>query len=166
MNSNSISLRIGHGCDVHRLTSGRRLILGGVTIPYPYGLLGHSDADVAVHAVMDAILGALALGDIGQWFPDNDSRWKDADSMNMLRQLLNSPEFAGCRLINLDLTIVAQAPKLKPFIPAMRENLAAAFNSDITAVSVKATTTEKLGFCGRGEGIAATAVVLLDIRHL
>ncbi|MDD3117677.1 MAG: 2-C-methyl-D-erythritol 2,4-cyclodiphosphate synthase [Victivallales bacterium] len=154
--------RIGQGYDVHRLTAGRKLILCGVDIPHDRGLAGHSDADVAVHAVMDALLGALALGDIGQWFPDHDPKYAGADSIGLLRHILSSPCFQPWQLENLDVTIMAQQPKLLPYRRRMREMLAAAFGTESDRISVKATTTEKLGFCGREEGIAATAVVLLS----
>ena len=154
-------MRIGHGYDVHRLVSGRALILGGVTIPYEKGLDGHSDADVLVHAVMDALLGAAAMGDIGKLFPDNDDRYLGADSMELLREVSRRLEGAGYRLGNLDATIIAQRPKLAPYEPAMLENLLADLKLPRDAVNVKATTTEKLGFAGRGEGIAAEAVASL-----
>jgi 2-C-methyl-D-erythritol 2,4-cyclodiphosphate synthase len=154
-----MDFRIGQGLDAHRLVSGRPLILGGVRISHPTGLLGHSDADVLVHAVMDAILGAAALGDIGQWFPDRDERYRDADSLALLRGMLADPRLAEWRIGNVDATVVAQAPRLAPHVPAMRENLARALGVDVGRVSVKATTTEAMGFCGREEGIAAMAVV-------
>ncbi|OGV49983.1 MAG: 2-C-methyl-D-erythritol 2,4-cyclodiphosphate synthase [Lentisphaerae bacterium GWF2_52_8] len=153
--------RIGQGIDVHRLVTERPLILCGVAVPHSKGLLGHSDADVAVHAVMDAVLGALALGDIGQWFPDTDEKWRAADSMKLLAHILSSPQVAVWKLVNLDLTILAEKPRLSPHMPEMRENLARAFACEIDRISIKATTTEKLGFCGREEGIAAQAVILL-----
>jgi len=155
-------LRIGSGYDVHKLVPGRRLILCGVDVPYDRGLLGHSDADVAVHALMDALLGALALGDIGHLFPDSDVRYKDADSMKLLQQVVQLLYSKGYRLGNLDLTIVAQAPKLAPYIQKMRENLAAVLQVGVDRVSVKATTTEQLGFTGRGEGIAAECVCIVQ----
>jgi len=154
-------MRIGHGYDVHRLVPERKLILGGVEIPYEKGLLGHSDADVLTHAVMDAILGALALGDIGHLFPDNDPDYAGADSILLLCRVAALMEENGYRLGNLDCTVLAQAPKLAPFIPAMRAHLAEACGADIGAVSVKATTEEGLGFTGSGAGIAAHAVCLL-----
>ena len=154
-------IRIGQGYDVHRLTEGRRLILGGVEIQWEKGLLGHSDADVLLHALMDAMLGAAALGDIGAIFPDNDIRYEGADSMELLRQVKALLDEKGWRVGNLDATIVAQKPKLSPFIPAMRKNIADLLGIDLSAVSVKATTEEHLGFTGRGEGISAQAVVLL-----
>ncbi len=153
-------MRIGFGYDVHRLVEGRRLILCGVEIPHEKGLLGHSDADVAVHALMDAILGALALGDIGKLFPDTDAKYKDADSMKLLAQVVEIMEKNGFALGNLDITITAEKPKLSPFIMKMRENLAAAFSCDISKVSVKATTEEGLGLAGNG--IGAYAVVMLE----
>lgn len=153
--------RIGNGIDVHRLVEGRPLILCGVTIPHATGLDGHSDADVAVHAVIDAVLGALALGDIGQWFPDSDRTWLGADSIRLLEIVMADELVKPYTLENLDLTIVAQQPKLLPFIPQMRENLSTAFCCFKDMVSVKATTTEKLGFCGREEGISAFASVLM-----
>lgn len=155
-------MRIGHGYDVHRLTEGRRLILGGVEIPHTLGLLGHSDADVLTHAIMDAVLGALALGDIGQHFPDTDSRYAGADSLQLLRSVTGLMQAQGWLLGNLDATILAQAPKLAPHIPQMRQNLAQCLGCAVEQVSVKATTEEKLGFTGRAEGIAAHAVVLLQ----
>jgi len=157
-----VNLRIGNGFDVHALISGRKLILGGVTIPYERGLDGHSDADVLLHAVCDAILGALALGDIGAHFPDTDPRWKGADSRLLLRHVAALALTQGWRIGNLDTTLIAQAPKLAPHVPAMRANLAADLGCEIGEVSVKATTTERLGFAGRGEGIAAWATVLLN----
>lgn len=153
-------MRIGFGYDVHRLVEGRKLILCGVEIPHEKGLLGHSDADVAVHALMDAILGALALGDIGKLFPDTDAKYKDADSMKLLAQVVEIMEKNGFALGNLDITITAEKPKLSPFIMKMRENLAKAFSCDISKVSVKATTEEGLGLAGNG--IGAYIVVLLE----
>lgn len=155
-------MRIGHGYDVHRLVSGRKLILGGVDINYELGLLGHSDADVLVHAIMDAMLGALALGDIGQHFPDNDESYSGADSIELLKKVGELVKDKGYTLVNIDSTILCQRPKLKPYIPDMRKTIAAALNIDADAVSVKATTEEGLGFTGNGEGIAAHAVCLLD----
>jgi 2-C-methyl-D-erythritol 2,4-cyclodiphosphate synthase len=155
-------MRIGHGYDVHRLKAGRRLVLGGVEIPYEKGLDGHSDADVLTHAVMDALLGATALGDIGQVFPDSDPAFQDADSLVLLRAVSTRIAALGFRLGNLDCTVLAQAPKLARFIPEMRARLAEALDADPSCVSVKATTEEGLGFTGSGEGIAAHAVVLLD----
>lgn len=155
-------MRIGHGYDVHRLKAGRRLVLGGVEIPFEKGLDGHSDADVLTHAVMDALLGAAVLGDIGQAFPDSDPAFKDADSLVLLRAVSTRIAALGFRLGNLDCTVLAQAPRLAGFIPEMRARLAEALDADPSRVSVKATTEEGLGFTGSGEGIAAHAVVLLD----
>lgn len=155
-------MRIGTGYDVHRLVAGRKLILGGVEIPYEKGLLGHSDADVLVHAVMDALLGAAALGDIGRHFPDSDPRYEGADSLALLREVCRILREAGFEPGNVDATIVAQAPKLAPHIPAMRRNIAAAMGLDTSCVSVKATTEERLGFTGEGLGIAAQAAALID----
>lgn len=154
-------MRIGNGFDVHALIKGRRLVLGGVTIPFDRGLDGHSDADVLVHAVCDAILGALAMGDLGAHFPDTDARWKDADSRELLQQVVALGLTAGWRVGNLDATLIAQAPKLALHVPQMRANLAFDMGCDVGDVSVKATTTERLGFAGRGEGIAAFATVLV-----
>lgn len=154
--------RIGHGYDVHRLTEGRKLILGGVDIPYEKGLLGHSDADVLVHAIMDSILGALALGDIGKLFPDNDSAYKGADSIKLLEKVISIAEEKGFTVGNIDSTILCQSPKLAGYINNMRENIAKACNTDIGNISVKATTEEKLGFTGSGEGIAAHAVCIME----
>lgn len=155
-------MRIGHGYDVHRLVPGRKCIIGGVDIPHEAGLDGHSDADVLVHAVMDALLGALALGDIGQHFPDTDPRYKGADSMALLRHVAALVGEAGYRLGNLDATVLAQAPRLAPHIDAMRANIAAALGCRVGRVSVKATTEEKLGFTGAKQGIAAHCVCLLE----
>ena len=156
-----MGLRIGHGYDVHRLVAERPLILGGVTIPYERGLLGHSDADVLAHAVMDALLGAAALGDIGGMFPDSDERWRGADSLRLLEQVTARLAENGWAIGNVDATVLAQAPKLAPHIPEMRRRLAAAMGIDVTQVSVKATTEEHLGFTGAGEGMACHAVALL-----
>ena len=154
-------MRIGTGYDVHMLTEGRRLIIGGVDIPYEKGLLGHSDADVLSHAIMDALLGAAALGDIGLHFPDTDERYKGADSMQLMRRVAQILQ-ENCYVIgNVDATIVAQAPKMRPHIEAMRANIAKALEIDVSQVSVKATTEEHLGFTGKGEGIAAQAVALV-----
>lgn len=155
-------MRIGTGYDVHRLVEGRRLILGGVDIPYERGLLGHSDADVLVHAVMDALLGAAAMGDIGALFPDSDPRYEGADSLELLREVCRRLRAAGHEPVNVDATIVAQAPKLAPHIPAMRGNIAAAMGLDVSRVSVKATTEERLGFTGEGLGMAAQAAALIE----
>jgi 2-C-methyl-D-erythritol 2,4-cyclodiphosphate synthase len=155
-------MRIGHGYDVHRLVEGRSLILGGVRIPFEKGLDGHSDADVLTHAVMDALLGAAALGDIGKLFPDTDDRYLGADSIALLREVDRRLTEAGYRLGNLDVTVIAQRPKLAPYINQMRQNLAAALRTELQNISVKATTEEHLGFTGSGEGIAAHAVCLLE----
>lgn len=155
-------MRIGHGYDVHRLVEGRKLILGGVEIPYEKGLLGHSDADVLTHAVMDALLGAAALGDIGKWFPDSDPAYKGADSIALLRRVTELLAREGWRVGNVDTTVLAQAPKLAPHLSQMREYLAAACGVPVSQISVKATTEEGLGFTGSGEGIAAHAVCLLE----
>ncbi len=155
-------MRIGHGYDVHRLTEGRKLILGGVEVPFERGLLGHSDADVLTHAVMDALLGAAGLGDIGRWFPDSDPAYAGADSLGLLDRVMELLRRDGWRVGNVDATVLAQRPKLAPFIPKMRENLAERMGADPACVNVKATTEEGLGFTGSGEGMAAHAVVLLD----
>lgn len=155
-------MRIGHGYDVHRLVEGRALILGGVRIPFEKGLDGHSDADVLTHAVMDALLGAAAMGDIGKLFPDTDDRYLDEDSIALLREVDRRLTEAGYRLGNLDVTVIAQRPKLAPYINQMRQNLTAALRTELQNVSVKATTEEHLGFTGSGEGIAAHAVCLLE----
>ncbi|MBO6017501.1 MAG: 2-C-methyl-D-erythritol 2,4-cyclodiphosphate synthase [Oscillospiraceae bacterium] len=155
-------MRIGHGYDVHRLVENRKLILGGVEVPYEKGLLGHSDADVLTHAVMDALLGAAGLGDIGRHFPDTDDRFLGADSLELLRQVCGMLAERGYRVGNVDVTVIAQRPKLAGFIPAMRENLAAVMGLRQEDVNVKATTEEKLGFTGEGLGIAAHAVALIE----
>ena len=155
-------MRIGHGYDVHRLVEGRSLILGGVRIPFEKGLDGHSDADVLTHAVMDALLGAAAMGDIGKLFPDTDDRYLGADSIALLREVDRRLTETGYRLGNLDVTVIAQRPKLAPYINQMRQNLAAPLRTELQNVSVKATTEEHLGFTGSGEGIAAHAVCLLE----
>jgi 2-C-methyl-D-erythritol 2,4-cyclodiphosphate synthase len=154
-------MRIGHGFDVHRLVAGRPLVIGGVTIPWHLGLLGHSDADVLLHAICDAILGALALGDIGKHFPDTDPAYQGIDSMRLLEHVIALAASKGFAVGNLDATVVAQQPKLAPHIPAMAARLAAACAVEAGRINVKATTTEQLGYTGRGEGIAAYAVVLL-----
>lgn len=156
--------RIGNGYDVHKLVEGRKLILGGVEVPHTMGLLGHSDADVLVHAIMDAMLGALALGDIGQHFPDTDPEYSGADSMKLLVHVVELIESKGYRVCNLDSQIVAQRPKLKPYIESMRENIAKTLGVEVDRISVKATTEEKLGFTGTEEGMKAYAVVLLEKR--
>ena len=154
-------MRIGTGYDVHRLVEGRKLILGGVDIPYEKGLLGHSDADVLVHAIMDALLGAAALGDIGLHFPDSDPAYEGADSLSLVGHVSRILEDNGWIIENVDSTVIAQAPKLRPYIDQMRTNVARALRIDVTKVSVKATTEEHLGFTGRGEGISAQAAALL-----
>ncbi len=154
-------MRIGHGYDVHKLVENRRLIVGGVDIPHDRGLLGHSDADVLLHAISDALLGACALGDIGTHFPDTDPKWEGADSLVLLREVNRIINEAGYFVENIDSTLIAQKPKMKPYIPQMRKNIAAACGVDVSAVSVKATTEENLGFTGRQEGISAHAVVLV-----
>ena len=155
-------MRIGHGYDVHRLVPERRLILGGVEIPFERGLLGHSDADVLAHAVMDALLGAAALGDIGRLFPDSDPAYEGADSLVLLQRVTETLAEHGYRIGNVDATVLAQRPKLAPHIPAMREKLAAAMGVCVDQVSVKATTEEGLGFTGAGEGVAVHAVALIE----
>ena len=156
-----MSLRIGQGFDAHRFKEGGRLVLGGVTIPFDRGLAAHSDGDALLHAICDALLGAIAAGDIGQHFPDTDARWKGADSRHLLRQVLALAAKAGFRPLNVDATVIAERPKLAPHIGAMRRNIAEDLGIALDAVSVKATTTERMGFTGRGEGVAAQAVVLL-----
>ena len=155
-------MRIGHGYDVHRLVEGRKLVLGGVDIPFEKGLLGHSDADVLTHAVMDALLGAAALGDIGKLFPDSDPAYEGADSLALLRRVAEALDENGYKIGNVDATVLAQRPKLAPHIPLMRQRLATAMGVDPDRVSVKATTEEGLGFTGSGEGIAAHAVALIE----
>ena len=159
-----MTMRIGNGVDVHALVAGRPLILGGVTIPHFRGLAGHSDADVLLHAIADAILGALALGDVGKHFPDTDPRWRGADSRALLRHVFALAFDAGWEIGNVDATVIAQAPRIAPYVAAMRTNLAGDLGCDETRISVKATTTEHLGFTGREEGIAALATVLLQQR--
>ena len=156
------NLRIGHGYDVHRLKTGRALILGGVIIPYDLGLDGHSDADVLTHAIMDALLGAAAAGDIGKLFPDNDKAFRGISSLELLRRVKLHLEEKNYKIVNVDATIIAQAPKLSPYRETMRENLARVMEVDVDQVSVKATTEEHLGFTGSGEGIAAHAVCLIE----
>ena len=155
-------LRVGHGYDVHRLVEGRALILGGVTVPFDRGLLGHSDADVLTHAVMDALLGAAALGDIGKLFPDSDAAYAGADSIALLERVTALLREHGWQVGNVDATVVAQAPRLAPYVPEMRRRLAKAMGLDVDCVSVKATTEERLGFTGSGEGMAAHAVALIE----
>ena len=154
-------MRIGHGYDVHKLVEGRKCIIGGVCIPHTVGLLGHSDADVLLHAVMDAIIGAMALGDIGHLFPDNDDSFKDIDSMILCRRVAEVMKQRGYKIGNIDATVIAQKPKMAPYIDQMRENIASVFETDKNNVSVKATTEEKLGFTGQELGIAAHAVCIL-----
>ncbi len=155
-------LRIGNGYDVHRLVEGRKLILGGVEIPHLKGVLGHSDGDVLVHAIMDALLGSLALGDIGQHFPDTSNEYKDIDSMILLERVFNLIKEKGYRVVNLDCVIVAQQPKLKPYLEEMRQKISKVLETQISNISVKATTEEKLGFTGNEEGIKSYCVVLLE----
>ncbi len=157
----SNDFRVGYGYDVHRLVEGRKLILGGVTIPYEFGLAGHSDADVLLHAISDALLGSLALGDIGRHFPDTDQAFKNADSRLLLGKVYEHIKEKGFSVVNIDSTIVAQQPKLAPFIDDMRKNIAADLDMEISRVSVKATTTEELGFEGKKQGVSAKAVVLI-----
>ena len=159
-------IRIGHGYDVHRLVPERLLVLGGVEIPYEYGLLGHSDADVLLHAVSDAVLGALGLGDIGRYFPDTDPTYKGVNSLLLLEHVIGLAQTRGFRVSNLDTTIVAQKPRLAPYVSQMVTNLAKACQVPSGCVNVKATTTEELGFTGRGEGISAHAVVLMTTDEI
>lgn len=158
-------LRIGHGYDVHKLVEGRRLILGGVEIPHTLGLLGHSDADVLLHAVMDAILGALGEGDIGKHFPDTSGEFKDISSVNLLVRVKDIMEKHGAKIVNIDSTLILQKPKIAPYTEKMRENISFALNVDLSRINVKATTEEKLGFTGREEGVSAHSVVLLEIKN-
>ncbi|MGE5616623.1 MAG: 2-C-methyl-D-erythritol 2,4-cyclodiphosphate synthase [Bacillota bacterium] len=158
-----MSARVGQGFDAHALVEGRRLVIGGVEIPYGKGLQGHSDADVLLHAICDALLGAAALGDIGRHFPDSEPRYKDADSRDLLRHVVGLVRKAGFSIANIDATIIAQAPRMAPHIPAMTQNIADDSGIDAARVNVKATTTEMLGFTGRGEGIAAQAICLLEL---
>ncbi|WP_313162781.1 2-C-methyl-D-erythritol 2,4-cyclodiphosphate synthase [Sedimentibacter sp.] len=158
-------MKIGIGYDVHALASNRKLIIGGVQIPYEMGLYGHSDADVLVHAVMDSLLGAMGQGDIGKMFPDTDDKYKNADSRELLRQVVKYMKDSGFKLCNLDAVIIAQRPKMSPFIDEMRKNLACDMETEVSNINIKATTTEKLGFEGRGEGIAAQAVCLLENKE-
>ena len=159
-------LRIGHGYDVHKLVEGRKMIIGGVEIPHRVGLLGHSDADVLLHAIMDSLLGAVALGDIGKLFPDNDEKYRGASSMNLLTQVAKALSDFGAEVVNVDSTLVLQSPKVAPYIQKMRENIAFALNIDVTRVSVKATTEEHLGFTGREEGVSAHAVSLVQLKNV
>jgi 2-C-methyl-D-erythritol 2,4-cyclodiphosphate synthase len=155
-------MRIGQGFDVHQLVAGRKLILGGVLIPYELGLLGHSDADVLVHAIIDALLGAIGAGDIGMHFPDQDPQYRDINSMELLERVMGLVKGWGFTVVNVDATVIAQRPKIAEYTPKMREKIAGVLTVTPDQMNVKATTTEKLGFTGRGEGIAATAVVLLQ----
>lgn len=155
-------MRIGHGYDVHKLVENRKLILGGVEIPFEKGLLGHSDADVLLHAISDSLLGALALGDIGKLFPDNDPQYEGADSLVLLQRVYEAVKEKGYEITNIDATVLAQRPKLRPYIDTMRENIAKALDVDVNRISVKATTEEGLGFTGKGEGIAAHCICLLN----
>lgn len=155
-------MRIGHGYDVHKLVEGRKCIIGGVDIPSPLGLLGHSDADVLLHAISDAILGSVALGDIGKLFPDTDDKWKGADSLKLLEEVVRQLNIKGYKIVNIDSTILAQTPKMAPYIVEMRENIAKACKLKTEDVSVKATTEEGLGFTGAKEGIAAHAVCIVE----
>ena len=155
-------MRIGHGYDVHKLVEGRKCIIGGVDIPSPVGLLGHSDADVLLHSISDALLGACAMGDIGHLFPDTDDKWKGADSLELLKEVVRQINIKGYKAVNIDATIIAQAPKMAPYIAEMRTNIANACGIDVDCVSVKATTEEGLGFTGAKEGISAHAVCLVD----
>ncbi len=157
-----MKIRVGHGYDVHRFADDRKLILGGVEIPYEKGLLGHSDADVLVHAVMDSLLGAAALGDIGTHFPDTDMKYSGADSIELLKEVVRLLKEKGFAVSNIDVTVIAQKPKLKPYIEEMRGRIASAMDTDIENVSIKATTEEKLGFTGRLEGISAHCVALIE----
>ncbi|HAC16206.1 MAG TPA: 2-C-methyl-D-erythritol 2,4-cyclodiphosphate synthase [Bacteroidetes bacterium] len=156
-----IDIRIGYGYDVHQFSSGRKLILGGIEIPHDRGLLGHSDADVLLHAITDAILGALALGDIGTHFPDTEKIWKDADSAKLLQAAYLLVTEKGYQLSNIDSTVVAEAPKLNPYIPQMQDQISKILNIGPDRISIKATTSEKMGFVGRGEGVAAMSTILL-----
>ncbi len=157
-----MNIRIGHGFDVHAFAAGRRLVIGGVAIPHEFGLAGHSDADVLLHAICDALLGAAGLGDIGRHFPDTDARYKGIDSRELLREVVARLAAEGWRVGNVDATIIAQAPRMAPYIAQMREHIAADLGVAVASVNVKATTTERLGFTGRGEGIAAEAVCLIQ----
>lgn len=155
-------MRIGHGYDVHKLVEGRKLIMGGVEIPYEKGLLGHSDADVLLHAISDALLGAAALGDIGKLFPDTDPQFKGADSLLLMKEVYRNIKDTGYRVVNVDATIIAQRPKMRGYIDSMRENIAKVLECDISDINVKATTEEGMGFTGEGMGISAHAVCLID----
>ena len=155
-------MRVGQGFDAHRFAEGRKLMLGGVDIPYKRGLAGHSDGDALLHAIVDALLGAAGMGDIGGMFPSGDERWKDASSLDLLARAATRVRQAGFRIGNVDATVIAEAPKVAPHVMAMRQALSAALQIDITNVSIKATTTDGMGFTGRGEGVAASAIVLLE----
>jgi 2-C-methyl-D-erythritol 2,4-cyclodiphosphate synthase len=155
-------MRVGQGFDAHRFAEGRKLMLGGVDVPYERGLAGHSDGDALLHAIVDALLGAAGMGDIGGMFPSGDERWKDASSLDLLARAATRVRQAGFRIGNVDATVIAEAPKVAPHVMAMRQALSAALQIDITNVSVKATTTDGMGFTGRGEGVAASAIVLLE----
>lgn len=157
-----MDMRVGLGYDVHKLVKDRALILGGERIPYEKGLLGHSDADVLLHAIMDAILGAAALGDIGKWFPDTEEKYKGASSIKLLEEVSSILNKEGYKLVNIDATIVAQAPKMRPYIDKMRENIAEALNAEVNQINVKATTEEGLGFTGNGEGISSQAICFIE----
>ena len=159
-----VDYRIGHGYDVHKLVEGRRLVIGGVEIPHALGLLGHSDADVLVHAIMDAIIGALGLGDIGKHFPDNSAEFKDISSMKLLESVKSLMDEKNAEIVNIDSTLILQKPKVAPYIAKMRENIADTLGTSSEVVNVKATTEERLGFTGREEGASAHAVVLLKIK--
>ena len=159
-------MRIGHGYDVHKLVEGRKLIIGGVDIPHDKGLLGHSDADVLLHAVSDALLGAAAMGDIGKHFPDNDEKYKGADSLVLLKRVVTKLSCAGYKVVNVDATVIAQAPKIAPHIPKMRSNIARVLDVELDCVNVKATTEEHLGFTGEKLGISAHAVCLIEKDNL
>ncbi len=163
--SNALNNRIGQGVDVHQLVAGTPLIIGGVSIPFPNGSKGHSDGDILYHAIVDAILGALALGDIGQHFPSDDERWRDAPSRKFLEHAKHLMQEKGYKAVNLDATVILQEPEIRSYILEMRENIACVFSISIDAVSVKATTTDRLGFTGSGDGIVATAVVLLTKKN-
>ena len=160
-----MNLWIGQGFDAHKFTTGRPLILGGIHIPYELGLAGHSDADALIHAIIDAILGALSLGDIGKWFPDSDSKYKNVNSMKLLDNVLKSRQLSNWSLINLDATIITQKPKLSKYTQLIQQNLAQSFNSETEQISIKAKTTEGMGFCGRAEGIAVLVNILLQSNH-
>ncbi len=160
-----MELRIGQGFDAHKFAEGRPLFLGGIKIPYEFGLAGHSDADVLTHAIIDAILGALSLGDIGKWFPDNDSKYKNINSMELLDTVLKSSKLKNWSLVNLDATIIAEKPKLSLYSQLIQQNLAQSFNSNIEKISIKAKTTEGMGFCGRSEGIAVLVNILLQSKY-